>query len=485
MQCCISDGTFKGATIFMKIKSAMLLLLASIFLFPNQVEAARDFRVKDYDEAVDEIINEFEQFRDELTEREENTLRIFESNINKASTETDPHLNYLLRVTGGHLDSLPRGLTPEEILKISTIKSENETLEELFRRENGRVKEGLFLYSSLSSSDFFIPESTFYTRDNPNLLLEDRVRHLRDNLKYGISSDFLTGSPAGDEPQAAGFLKYRIRIPTNTHLVHLNSAMDYLVVDKGTGIEVKSIRISTEKGRQIVIVEADLVSKESIDSGIADISSNINEKIVDKMGNEKFSDIFKLDLTGRGASLIAEQATDTVNKFLELVPKKLLDEGLEFMQEKEGKIIFVDRLLGYVDEAIPAGLTISETQETVNRINKSAGRYNLNKRMLVINGHASGAAGKEMDSDRLLHEFGHVIDNMKGVSASYEGELISGTSEFQEIYNEEKNNLNEYAASNKEEFFAEAFRFFYSDNEANKSLLREQAPKAYEFMKSL
>lgn len=105
--------------------------------------------------------------------------------------------------------------------------------------------------------------------------------------------------------------------------------------------------------------------------------------------------------------------------------------------------------------------------------------------MLVINGHASGAAGKEMDPERLLHEFGHVIDNVKGVSTSSEGELISGTAEFQEIYDDEKNNLNEYAASNKEEFFAEAFRLFYSDSEANKSLLREQAPRAYEFMKNL
>lgn len=469
----------------MKVILGIVTVIVMGLVFPNNVEAIRDYKNKDYDEAVDEIISEFESFRDELTEREEDTLRIFENNINKASSAANPHLNYLLKVTGGHLESLPVGLTPEEILKVSTIKTENRTIEELFRRETGRIKEGLFLYSSLSSTDFFMPESTFYTQDNPNLLSEDRIRYLRDNLKYGVSSDFLTGSPVGDEPQATGFLKYRIKIPPNTHLVHLNDAMDYLVINKGTGMEVKSIRVATEKGKQIIIVEAELVSKEIVDSRITEISRNINEGVIATTENTKFKDIFKLDLTGRGASLIAEQATDMVNKFIELIPKNLLNQGLEFINEKQGKIIFVDRLLGYVDEAIPAGISLPEKHSEVNRINKSAGRYNITKRMIVINGHASGSAGKEMDSERLSHEFGHVIDNMKGLSSSSKVELISSTAEFQDIYNEEKNNINEYAGTNKEEFFAEAFRFFYSGLESNKNLLKEQAPRTYEFIKKL
>lgn len=78
-------------------------------------------------------------------------------------------------------------------------------------------------------------------------------------------------------------------------------------------------------------------------------------------------------------------------------------------------------------------------------------------------------------SSAVIHEFAHALDSLNG--------YISFGDEWQTIYNEErvKSGLSEYFVSDPREYFAECIQQYYT----YKDVVRKNAPKSYEFIKTL
>lgn len=76
-------------------------------------------------------------------------------------------------------------------------------------------------------------------------------------------------------------------------------------------------------------------------------------------------------------------------------------------------------------------------------------------------------------SDTELHEVGHVIDESFG--------MISESETFRELYNEHKNELNSYAATNSTEYFATA----YNEYRVRPHKLEKNSPEIYKYFEKI
>ncbi|WP_271496993.1 anthrax toxin lethal factor-related metalloendopeptidase [Enterococcus sp. 5H] len=460
----------------MSKKKNLITIIAFIALsavYPLKVHAINDFISGDNDENIDRVIEIFEPFRDVLDDRQEAFLITFEQTI-----ENERTMNNMLRLTGGDFSLIPRGASIESQIRMERFADELKLMDALFLLRESRNHTGFYLYSLVSSNDFYIPEAYYYKVNNPNILDNTKVEHLREFYRYGFLSDFLIGSATGNEPQVNGQFKVRIKVPERTPLVQVNNAIDNLIINRNMGLEIESIRRITDRGREVLRVEANLISKEEVDKKIQKVKNNIDTIVADKIG-DKYK-LIAFDLSGKGASLISEQAEQMVSRFIDVIPLPILKEGISFMGEKGANIVLTDKKLGYVREALPVDILPSQEEKVFNEANRSAGRYNPYKRTIVINGHARGIVGNHMDPERLLHEFGHVVDNMRG--QGYSDDNLSNSAEFKVIFNEERDKLTEYGKTNIQEFFAEAFRLTYSTNLQKREHIKESAPKSYEFI---
>ena len=90
-----------------------------------------------------------------------------------------------------------------------------------------------------------------------------------------------------------------------------------------------------------------------------------------------------------------------------------------------------------------------------------------------------------------MHEIGHAINSNPNNTTAYN---YNANNVFDDIYKQESGNLFnidtfpgrdlwiQYYLNDREEYFVEYFAFYYCNNETNE-LLKEKAPKTYDYIK--
>ncbi|HHB1656611.1 TPA: ADP-ribosyltransferase [Bacillus cereus] len=324
----------------------------------------------------------------------------------------------------------------EDSIKIDQTKFDE--FKEKFIQNQGILKENGYMEASLSGI-------------SPNLAKEPCI-YIRLKVPQGIHGGY-TGNLQGTEGGTHDFL-----------------------LNRGYGIQFTDAKIITEKGKQYIKVEAELLTKEKLDRKIKEYNQELNDSL-----DLTSQNLILLDLTGRFISSNYQKAQHIITTMKD-IDKTLLEYyslgTTEYSAEPNFK--WVDypvthhrafaHLKGKISNSgqpydnLP-GLHLTDpwgNHDTIVNLSK----YKNQDLMLLIS----------------IHELGHAIDDL-GLSN------ISKQKKFFEIYNEEKDSgIMDNTPSfkrNAQEYFAQCFAFYNLPHSDFHERLKVTAPKTYEFMSNL
>ncbi|WP_180235349.1 anthrax toxin lethal factor-related metalloendopeptidase [Bacillus cereus] len=413
--------------------------------------------------------------------------------INELKNPADPknyNINETLKQTGGDIYRLPDE-TNEEKMIIKKYENDLENIDRILRLKEGKTLNKMYVYKDMKLETFNeTPESYFKDPSNSNKLNIEKIKELKEQFEYGISSDYLIGNLSERVGGNNGLLKWRIEIPAGTNSGHLDE--DRLLFNMNTGLEIKDVKIINQQGREYIRIEAKLVPAGEIDAKIYKEELNLQASWNSKLNIDLSKRFFSLHLNDRYASSITKGVDHFIQTLWDQVPQEVIKKVIENMSEVGGRIIFTDTDLSYIKDVIYPD---NQTTDNVDFFKDTKALYNPFNRTIIYNGispteneDAEGAKKKVvgMDVGTFIHEFGHAVDYYYGIEDRFKPPIaISETDTFKEIFQREGNSLTEYGGEDSGEFFAEAFRMMFSSDLKEREKVVTKAPNTVGFIKEL
>lgn len=318
--------------------------------------------------------------------------------------------------------------------------------------------------------------------DNKNINMAN-FNILRETLEYGIHSEFIQGDLVRNNIQSDQSIIVRLRIPTNTKLLYTGDSQ--VVLERNKGIRITNWRLAAEGGRQVIVADADVVSKDRVVEINKRSNENINNDLraaLEKVGVEYRGDIVNFDFRSIWSGFAQDKAKEVINYMIDVIPNDLLRD---LFQSTSGNIAPIIKI------------NFFDKQMSSSPMENFHGRYNPRTR--VIDYNITNIFGVDTDKECLhrrtmIHEVGHAVDEQLLVQGEAKIPL-SQTAEFVELFQRESNNLTEetskiingkpYGQTNSPEFFAEVFSAMKSSNENLRNLIWVQVPETCKFIQEM
>ncbi|MCW1238500.1 anthrax toxin lethal factor-related metalloendopeptidase [Bacillus pretiosus] len=389
----------------------------------------------------------------------------------------------------------------EEELKgaIDTVKK----LDKLLEEKSMKSKDNIRVYKYLTKNDVnFDVGNTIYEKNNPTIVDRQKVDLIKKTFKYGVLTTYF--DPLLTRPKQQNrkdMVLLDLKLPKNTPIGFMGKD-GQIILQRNQGIEVTNYRIITERGREILEIEAKLVNKDTIDEKIKlkenlindtfkqMIRSKINKSLKndDKL-DESISDnrLVKIHTVSLNASYAVDKAEMLLQTLVRNIPNDLFLKTFEKMNPNtafyitDSKWSTAEYLWG-----------MENSQKEIESESHVLAYYSPSKRDIVLNLSShnvefdplkilkDGEEAPASDVQSLLHEFGHAVDNLIFND-------VSKSIEFKYLFNKENANITieDYAQTNPREFFASVFSYMFSPNVHFRKEIEQQAPETVSYIKNL
>lgn len=384
-----------------------------------------------------------------LTKLEKEEIIDFVNNREEAQ-----QLNNYLEDTRGNLSD------------ISEYRKHIERLDKGLKRV--RNERAMFVYQRVSEQYFGQEVGSF--REDSIKINQTKFDKFKEKFIQNQSilkeNGYIAASLSGESPNLAKepCIYMRVKIPKGTHggytgnLQGLEGRTHDFLLDRGYGIQFIDAKIITEKGKQYIKIEAELLTKEKLDQKVEEYSKELNN-ILSKsdiitieehpLVNLKFNGRYPVDNFEKSKSII-EAIKKIPPDFLDLLNLRAMDLSEEANLQIIDDYINGDKTLG----GLHLG-TESHTTYISLRVAKNP-------------------------AFTALHEIGHALDDMIF-------DVISEKEEFTKLFDQESINFEEdwYGRENQTEYFAECFALYYYPHHIVNDELKRRAPQTYEFISNL
>ena len=346
-----------------------------------------------------------------------------------------------------------------EYIEDESIKIDVKKIDKSLKSSHAKQDHKRYVYKHLTHEELGYAGDSFY-KEGSKEIDREQYDQFKNDFQYGMIHDFmklnLTQHP-GDKSHP---VLLRLEIPKGNSMGYLKE--DEVFIQRNTGIEITGSSIITVKGREVIKVEAKLVSRDQVLQKITSAENRINKQFQEVTGLENKLVSFN-GVNGLYASNVVKRSETILDQLFSNVPNVSLDQSVAEMSE-DGAIYFVDTDISE---------RIGEDGEHVT------GAYVRDEGFLWIKmNHPGHISKKGEDLLTLTHEFGHVIDDLLF-------DDISMSKQFKTIYAEEKDSITiePYIKKNSQEFFAGVFSYLYSPIPKEREQIQKEAPKASRFIK--
>ncbi|WP_242273409.1 ADP-ribosyltransferase [Bacillus cereus group sp. BfR-BA-01538] len=431
------------------------------------------------------IEDHFQNFKRDLTPVQEKAIERLK---NPPSTYD---LINIMKQTGGQLDTLPKDWP-----NIELYKQDKEHIDAAFEHLSGEIPK-TFVYQDVNPSYFGLLDDEFIYEDGS--LNIANFAELEKKLTYGKFSGYaaVTVSERRNQQDIGDArIKIRIELPNRTNAIPISEDILAIKGENGFLIE-QEFSVITMHNTEYIRIEMKYIDKESIDGKIIDKQKelNSNESYREAFGISDKYELFEFLLNDNYTSGILAHTDEALQEIISSINSggvnlQDLKDAVRFMKYKNGKIIFTDRLLGFVPE-IQYGNNMD-----FKKANSSAGITNSFNLCIAVNGFDYSNENYDYNNlkDYLTHEIAHVLDDRLGNAINQEYLPFSVSDEgFLEHFKHAKTRLTEdifkYALSSPREFFAEMFRFMYSNEVFNEEklfeIVEERVPEIVKYIEDV
>ncbi|PGT99131.1 hypothetical protein COD21_31455 [Bacillus cereus] len=210
-------------------------------------------------------------------------------------------------------------------------------LDEALRESSTKLNADMYVHKNLQNLDVgYNSDYDFYIRDS-NEIDKSKYQKLKHGLNFGILNSFMDADLAESSGGRWEPIRLDLKIPKGTSVGHLDE--DKIILSRDHGMEVTGTSIITDKGRQVIKVEATLVPKNKIIQKIKTEEKKMNEQFRQLLGID--GDVVRFHLDGFLASSMLDKSKDAIKQLTNNVPNKILVEILEKMNPIE-RFAFVD-----------------------------------------------------------------------------------------------------------------------------------------------
>lgn len=354
----------------------------------------------------------------------------------------------------------------------------------------GVLTEDLVVYKTVKL-DSYLKMNTGMLFESPTSTYKDQVDKLKTLMTEGLISslyEFDLTSNGASSLIKDGNLKLELTLPkgTNTGFKDSNS----IFIQDNYGFKVDSFNIITEKNRKYISIKASLVPRDQVQEIIDKTETETNEILNAAMGFPDDEKLVSFKFEGLTATVGAKTSKETILNFVnnpkmsQDLKKRLMDE---MRSVNKSGILFsdlfvhaLDQLQGinlgpeYADSRMHGATLRNKNQHLYVYINSPGTMGDINKQPV----NASTEFGI------FIHELGHVFDYICGSSGMNVRKYTEkNASTFNLIYDKEKALISLYGQSKPVEFWAEFFRFKYSDQAGPTGVYEN--PSSFKDMKAL
>ncbi|WP_242285556.1 ADP-ribosyltransferase [Bacillus cereus group sp. BfR-BA-01394] len=398
--------------------------------------------------------------------------------LNYPSKDGGYDINQILKGLGGNLERRPIDLELKE--KNEKYKKDVKNIERALSREGSKLNEDLYVYKSINLADFIDSEDKHLTNIDGTINRE-KFQELKKHLLFSKNQEFTIVDLTETKEKNSGLLKWRIKLPKGVSVGHINK--NQLILDRDIGLKISNTRIIRQSGKEFIRIEATLIPKERVDKMIEFNEIKLNQGFNSLLKLPSNSKMIEFRLHNLASSVISSQGIELLKDLGNQVDKDVLNRIINFMLEKNGKIIITDITPAAIIEAFAPKQPLVDT---LLPYATAGGIYNQDNRTIVINALHSFQEGTQLNSGDLIHEFGHALDYYIGeLVFSGKGVAMSESLGFEQIYAIEKNNLTDYAKTNSREFWAEAFQLMHSKKPEDIKMVKEKAHQTYKFINDI
>lgn len=335
-------------------------------------------------------------------------------------------------------------------------------LDKLIKSDENKLYSPKDIYIGYSHVDLGLYEKSDLISDKtPTLIDNIHSKNILEKYEFGSLIGFELGNIIKDLDDSH-ILMLRLTLPEGAYLACLYDGQnEKVMIPSNYSMKINSRKVSTYKGRQIIVLKASLKEKEYVYKKINDTKITLIDKF---KSLDKKDSFIEFDIGNGFESYTLDFAKLSIDSLIKNFPKKLYRDCIG---DNLNQIIFTDKI-------------IPNTENLDLR-----GKYNPSDKTLYLrpNNHIF-LTSKDPSSDSksaILHESAHIADKM----------VLSCSSDlrFIQLFKLEKDKLNEiitykdYAKTNVSEYFAEVFKSMFSPYSNQRSEINKLAPKSVDFIK--
>ncbi|WP_430535516.1 ADP-ribosyltransferase [Listeria rocourtiae] len=427
-------------------------------ILESRVEKGKDFK-EDKESAEKWAEKEFEKWNKMLNSEEKKAFK---------TLEDTPMLDYL-RVYGTDLSGMPIETKQQK----EVFLEKEQTIDKALSLKEAKLNETLKVYQSLEAEQLIEGLEHKDIWDNSGKIINENYQELKNELKIMRDESYKIADIAYT-PRDNSAVKLEITLPKKTNVGYAYD--NQVVLKKDQALEVTKISRIIEKGKEKIKIEAKLIDKEKVETTIVKANDEANIELNKKMAFSSDTKLLDYRFTGPKAGTLSEKSKEVFKEAENRIDSEIFSSLLSFIKEKNGKIMFVDRPIATYPEIYESkDITAREQEALMGAAGLTV--YGIRTILMDLTNHAD----KYSYSDNLVHEFGHMFDELVWMR---QGESTD-SKEFLEIFALEGKNLTDYGATNEIEFFAEAFRMYYSKDLKERSDLEQNAPQTYKYIKKM
>ncbi|MCQ6336214.1 MULTISPECIES: hypothetical protein [Bacillus cereus group] len=445
----------------------------------KRVQGKKRHRKKNLNYAVGDHQEDFKTEKESAKKWIESHKLALDQNLTSAQRESiknlhtpgeDYDLNKVLKDTGGNIDSLPiidNDGEQDDSSKalIEMYKTDIQHINKAFNHASGKIPGKMYVYKELDMLDFGYDVPISEIDDN------ELTKEFEKNYTSGLFSEYLKVKPYYQKKPDNNINIYRrillkLSLPIGTKVIPGDNETLYL--PRQNGINITKMSKQNFYNQDVLQIEANFVHENEIKNDITKLQKKMNSDWNVSLDLPDDYEIVEFRMSDKYVSGSIAHMNTAIKDVLEINPNFARDIS-RFIKEKNGKIIFTDQLLGYLE-----GIQYDNiTPERIEKANTSAGITNNLNRVIGINGRIANTQVKAYDqlSRILYHEMTHLGDSKLGLEYFGRGNFSTQDKDFLELYEKDKDKLIDpffdYAKMNPSEYFAEVHSFIYSDIKIN------------------
>lgn len=343
-----------------------------------------------------------------------------------------------------------------------------EAWDSLFRDKGEQSTGQQFIYLYLTPNHLGYENGQW---DNGLEISIDALKDLADNFQYMNHSGYIIGDLVSNNIDFDNDerLIVRLRTPVGTRQIFTGDSG--VLLERDQAIQVSNWRIITEKGRQVMLFEADLVPKERFLSNIEiekqRLNTQLKELLKDTNGGIEVNieDPIRLNLATVRSQASIHDFREMISEMGEVVPSVILKD---LFQKHSLHLELYDRRM--LNDDTIAGLF-----------------ENKDVRISIFD--PRGFKIYTSKNRTMIHEIGHAVDYLILSTGAIR---LSETARFRNLFQLESKNLTSetsdivdgrpYGTHSPKEYFAEVFSAIYTSDVRLRELMRAQVPNTYQFI---